>query len=46
MTKVVSGDYGYCARVTRNFVAMGWRIVKSKKWSDGKWSFVLEFQDV
>ena len=44
--KIISGDFRYVARVTRNFVALGWRIVKQKKWSDGKYTFVMEYADV
>jgi len=46
MQKIISGDFRYVARVSRNFAALGWRIVKSKKWSDGKYTFVMEFVDV
>jgi hypothetical protein len=43
--KIISGDFKYVTRATRNFVALGWRIVKSKKWSDGKYTYVMEFVD-
>lgn len=46
MQKIISGDYKYVTRVCRNFYALGWRIVKQKHWSDGKWTFVLEYADV
>ena len=44
--KIFSGDFRYVARVSRNFAALGWRIVKQKKWSDGKWTFVMELSNV
>ena len=44
--KIISGSFNYVARVSRNFAALGWRIVKRKKWSDGKYTLVLEYADV
>ena len=44
--KIFSGDFKYVCRVSRNFAALGWRIVKQKRWGDGKWTFVMEYADV
>lgn len=44
--KIFSGDFKYVARISRNFAALGWRIVKQKRWGDGKWTFVMEYADV
>lgn len=41
-TKVIVGEFRYCARALRPWLAMGYRIVKSKRWGDGKYSYVLE----
>lgn len=46
MQKIISGDIKYVTRVARNFYALGWRLIKQKKWSDGKYTLVLEYQDV
>ena len=46
MQKIISGDFRYVYRVANNFIALGWRIIKHKRWSDGKHTLVLEFQDV
>lgn len=46
MQKFISGDFKYVYRVARNFYALGWRIAKQKKWSDGTYTLVLEFHDV
>ena len=40
--KIFSGDFKYVCRVSRNFAALGWRIVKQKRWGDGKWTFIME----
>lgn len=40
--KIISGSYYYCVRAMRSWYAMGYRIVKSKKWSDGKYTYTLE----
>lgn len=40
--KIISGSLSYCSRAMRPWVAMGYRIVKSKAWSDGKYTYVLE----
>lgn len=41
-TKIISGSFRYVARVSREWVQAGYSIVKSKQWSDGKWTVVLE----
>jgi len=40
--KVIVGSFTYCVRAMRPWYAMGYRIVKSKRWGDGKYSYVLE----
>ena len=40
--KIISGEFAYCCRAMRSWTLMGYRIVKQKKWSDGKYTFVLE----
>lgn len=40
--KIISGAQAYCVRAMRPWYAMGYRIVKSKRWADGKWTYVLE----
>ena len=44
MQKIISGDYRYVARVSRNFYAVGYRVVKFKRWSDGKFTIVMEIE--
>ena len=39
--KIISGEFKYVARASRNFVALGWRIIKQKKWCDGKYTLVM-----
>jgi hypothetical protein len=46
MQKIISGDFRYVCRVANNFIALGWHVVKQKKWSDGKYTLVMEFVDV
>ena len=46
MQKIISGDFRYVCRVANSFIALGWQVVKQKKWSDGKYTFVLELADV
>ena len=43
--KMISGKFDYCCRVSSSWIAMGYKIVRQKKWSDGKWTFVLERTD-
>lgn len=40
--KIISGSFSYVCRTSRIWSAYGYRIVKQKKWSDGKWTFVME----
>ena len=40
--KIISGSYTYVARLSREWVHAGYSIVKLKKWSDGKYTVVLE----
>ena len=41
-TKVISGEFYYCQRVLRTWLLMGYKIVKARRWSDGKYTYVLE----
>lgn len=41
-TKVISGEFRYCQKVLKIWLAMGYRIAKARRWSDGKYSYVLE----
>lgn len=43
--QIISGSFNYCCRAMRPWYAMGYRIVKSKKWGDGKYTYVLEKKD-
>lgn len=40
--KIISGNFAYCTRVSNMWYAMGYRIIKQKQWSDGKWTIVME----
>jgi len=40
--KIISGSFSYVARQSRIWAVMGYRIVKSKKWADGKYTIILE----
>jgi hypothetical protein len=40
--KIISGDLHYVRRLTREWVHAGYSIVKTKQWSDGKYTVVLE----
>ncbi len=44
-TKVISGEFRYCQKTLKSWLAMGYRIVKAKRWSDGKYTYVLESTD-
>ena len=41
-TKVISGEFYYCKRTLKSWLAMGYKIVKARRWSDGKYTYVLE----
>ena len=41
-TKVITGEFRYCQKTLKSWLAMGYRIVKAKRWSDGKYTYVLE----
>jgi len=43
--KIISGSFPYVCRTSRIWTAMGYKIVRQKKWSDGKWTFVMERTD-
>lgn len=43
--KIISGEFRYCHRAMRSWLAMGYTIVKSKRWGDGKYTYVLEKKD-
>lgn len=40
--KIITGEFAYCQRVLRSWTAMGYRIIKARRWSDGKYTYVLE----
>jgi len=41
-TKVITGEFRYCQKTLKIWLAMGYKIVKARRWSDGKYSYVLE----
>ncbi len=43
--KIISGSFTYVAKVSRQYYILGWRIVKQNRWSDGKWTLVMEMTD-
>lgn len=40
--KIISGSLHYVRKLTREWVYAGYTIVKTKQWSDGKYTVVLE----
>lgn len=40
--KIISGSLPYVRKLTREWVHAGYSIVKTKLWSDGKYTVVLE----
>lgn len=40
--KIISGSLPYVRKLTREWVYAGYSIVKTKLWSDGKYTVVLE----
>lgn len=40
--KIISGSFSYVCRQSRIWSAMGYKIVKQKRWPDNKWTFVME----
>lgn len=42
--KIISGEFSYVCRVSSQWIALGWVIIKQKRWSDGKWTFVMEYK--
>lgn len=43
--KIISGKFDYVCRQSHIWGAMGYRIIKQKQWSDGKWTIVMERYD-
>lgn len=43
--KIISGSFSYVCRQSRIWGAMGYKIVKQKRWSDNSYTFVLEKHD-
>lgn len=43
--KIISGEFNYCKRTLQSWLAMGYKIVKARRWSDGKYTYVLESTD-
>lgn len=44
MKKIFSGDFRYVTRLAKEYYALGYRIVKQKRWSDGKYTIVMEYE--
>ena len=40
--KIISGEFRYCQKVLKSWLVMGYKIVKSRRWADGKYTYVLE----
>ncbi len=40
--KVICGQFNYCQKTMKSWLAMGYKIVKAKRWSDGRYTYVLE----
>lgn len=40
--KIISGNLRYVRRACRDWIHAGYSIVKTKLWSDGKYTVVLE----
>ena len=40
--KIISGSFAYVTRASRDYIKMGYKIVKTKHWSDNKYTLVLE----
>ena len=43
--KIISGEFRYCTRAMKSWLAMGYRIAKAKRWGDGKYTYVLVKKD-
>ena len=43
--KIISGEFNYCKRALKSWLAMGYKIVKARRWADGKYTYVLESTD-
>jgi hypothetical protein len=39
---IFSGSFRYVAKRIEEMHDIGYKITKSKKWSDGKWTYVME----
>lgn len=39
---IFSGSFRYVAKRLDEMSDLGYRVVRSKKWSDGKWTYVME----
>ena len=42
MKKIFSGDFRYVTRLAKEYYALGYHIVKQKRWGDGKYTIVME----
>jgi len=42
---IISGSFRYVAKRIEELDVQGYKIVKSKQWSDGKWTYVMEKQN-
>lgn len=40
--KIISGEFRYCQKVLKSWLAMGYKITKARRWSDGKYTYVLD----
>ena len=43
--KIISGEFRYCQKTLTSWLLMGYKITKAKRWSDGKYTYVLETND-
>ena len=44
MKKIFSGEFKYVTRLAKEYYALGYRIVNQKRWSDGKYTIVMEVE--
>jgi hypothetical protein len=40
--KVITGEFRYCQKAMKSWLLMGYKITKAKRWSDGRYTYVLE----
>lgn len=37
-----SGSFSYLCRVSKDLAAQGYRVIREKKWADGKYTFTFK----